>query len=134
MILAAALFAATLCQAVAVDLHVGSYHTADAGYSNANYGLGGTCFREGYSVGAGVYRNSFGKASGYVMAHVETKGQVRVGAGLGAVFGGYDSPVKPIAGVTLSADFLGVTGRVLVGPTIEKRGAVFHFVISKELE
>ena len=123
-----------MCSGVNVDLHLGSYHTAkDAGYANNNYGLGATCVRNGYSISAGAYHNSFARTSGYVTANMETTGTVRFGGAVGFVFGGYDEPVKPIAGVSVSTDFLGVTGRVVVGPTIEKRGAVFHFVVSKTI-
>ena len=125
--------AADLCPAgKSVDVHLTSYHTAqDANYSNANYGLGFTCQRTGYALSAGVYRNSFEDTSAYVMASVETKGSVRFGLGAG-VASGYDEPVKVIGGafmaVDLPARFVFTT---LVGPTIEKRGAVFHFVVSR---
>ena len=114
-------------------LHVGSWH--DHGdYDNANLGLGAT-WQGGLT--AGIYHNSFGKASGYagMIGNLITRRAIQVDVMLGAITGYSESaPILPVAVPVLGAR----VGRstllqVIYMPASVMPGNanVFHFMIDQ---
>lgn len=117
----------------AVELHGRSYHTKrERVWQEENWGIGGVSGLWRF----GVYRNSFNRASGYLLAQKEWEigGGFSFGGGLGYATGYWDQPNKG-AVAYLSASWGPIQLRA-VPPATPKHSAVFaiSWVIPLEAE
>jgi hypothetical protein len=83
-------------------IHLVAIH-AEPGYRSETPGVGALCRRETFLAGAGVYRNSVHRDTGYVAAGWQPweLGAMRIGGIAGIATGYRDYPV-PVAAVFLS--------------------------------
>jgi hypothetical protein len=125
-----------LCYSVALVLHLASVHVG-ADLDNANYGAGLECrVTKAIAVESGIYRNSYGDRSSYVVGEYRHtfENEWAIGAAAG-IATGYPRGNIPIGGVTLhTPQYQGWGARLLAGPKVHEGGAhVLHLMITKEL-
>lgn len=119
----------SLCAAVALTLHIASWHSAP-GYENANFGAGFDCeVAAGVTVSAGGYRNSYGRMSPYLTLGVEKGREVRVGL-MAGIAGNYPKGTIAIGGFTAAVDVGRATLRLLYLPPAVKHDAMLHLMAS----
>ncbi len=122
--------------AVAVVIHLASMHS-EPGFNNDNYGIGASCrVTDSISIDAGIYRNSYAKASSYVAGEYRWNfGGWGVGVAAGVATGYPYGKLVPVGGLTLHTPAVeGWGGSFLLGPKAHSDGAtVIHFMITKEL-
>lgn len=128
-----AILASTMCQAAengagGVWLNMGgvSHHFSDVKYNDRNRGLGIEAPMGGLLVGVGMYDNSVGRVSRYVVAEKCVWGRVgHGGVCLGALAGMVDGYLLnggdfvPMAAATLTAEWHRLGTRVLFVPGVE---------------
>lgn len=107
-----------------------SHHFSEAKYNDRNRGLGVEVPMGGLLVGAGVYDNSIGRVSRYIVAEKCMIGRVgHRGVCLGAMAGMVDGYLLnggdfvPTAAATLTAEWHRLGTRVLFVPGVEKVAA-----------
>lgn len=104
-----------------------SYHFSDREFNEKNYGLGIEAPIGGLLVGAGVYDNSIGKVSRYVVAEkcMLPIGRACLGAMAGFVDGYYlnDGGFIPMAAPTLTAEVGRLGMRIIYVPAVDDRVA-----------
>lgn len=127
------------CAALALTIHLATAHFGnDWQYESFNPGIGIQCDH----VAAGVYRNSFGRASAYVAWQAEST--VVNSVALGAMAGlatGYDEPVmeggskiEPIGGVFVKYYLTPQTAvGLLAWPKWKDKSGGIHLTISRKI-
>lgn len=115
----------------AIGLHLATWHAQDnSRYQNVNPGV---YVRTECGLGAGVYRNSFNKASAYVSWSADIK-DTPLFVSVGAVTGYRIKPVSPLGMVGLRANVAGATFRLGFVPKIARanRTHLFHLMVERK--